>query len=200
MIVYGTRATLLKSEYFFEPCPNCKATNSVQISIFGRYAHIFWIPFFPIGKKGVSVCSNCKQVLKDKDMPDSLKLSYDNLKAHTKTPVWNFSGLGIVALVAIGLTISENHKNDKIGRYLAAPKKGDVFQLKFNDTVYTLYQVAKVDPDTVFFFSGKYQTNTETGLDDLEAKGFDTDSVEGVSKGALAAMHKKDDIIDIVRK
>jgi hypothetical protein len=200
MIVYGTRATLTKSEHLFEPCPNCKNTNSLQISVFQRYAHIFWIPFFPIGKKGVSVCSNCNQVLKDKEMPASLKLSYDNLKSQAKIPVWNFSGLFIIALIAIAVTISQNHKNDKIGKYLLAPKKGDIFQIKLDDTTYTVYQVAKVDADTVFFFGGKYQSNTETGLDGLEARGFNTDSVEGVSKAGLAAMHKKDDIIDIERK
>jgi len=199
MIVYGTRATLLKSEYLFEPCPNCKATNSVQISIFGRYAHIFWIPFFPIGKKGVSVCSNCKQVLKDKDMPDTLKLSYDNLKTHAKTPIWNFSGLAIVALVAIGLTISENHKNDKIGRYLAAPKKGDIFELKLADTVFTLYKVQKADADTIYFSPAKYQTNLETDVSSLSVRGFDEDSVYAVPKSSLLKMNKKEEILDIER-
>jgi len=31
------------------------------MSIFGRYAHIMWIPFFPVGKTQVAECTRCKR-------------------------------------------------------------------------------------------------------------------------------------------
>src|SRR6185503_173866 len=199
MIVYGRRATALKTQVLFEPCPSCRTTNSVQITVFQRYAHIFWIPMFPIGKTGVSVCANCRQVLKLKDMPSGLRLAYDNIKEDTRIPVWHFSGLALIVVAIIAGSISEKNKAEKVSKFILNPKKGDIFELKIKDNVYTLYKVQAVEKDTVFFAANKYQTNLETGLDDLQKKPFDTDSVYGVAKAALIEMNRKEEIIDIDR-
>lgn len=71
----------------------------MNVYVFQRYAHIFWIPFVPIGKTGASQCSHCKQVLKLKQMPGPLRLAYDNVALRTKIPFWTFIGAGLVALV-----------------------------------------------------------------------------------------------------
>ena len=199
MIVYGSKATLLKSEFISEPCPNCNTNNTMQMSIYQRYAHIFWIPFFPIGKIGVSACSNCKQVLKDKNMPASLKLSYENLKSQTQPPIWNFAGLGIVAVIAIAVTINDNQTKKKVSRLVLTPKPGDVLHIKEKDTSYTLYKLTKVTKDSVYLVTCKYQTDQESGLDDLEGKGFDT--VENaLSRSEFAGMNTDEKILDIDRK
>ena len=199
MIVYGRRATVLKTQVLFEPCPNCRTTNSVQITVYQRYAHIFWIPMFPIGKTGVSVCVNCRQVLKLKEMPSGLRLAYDNLKADTRIPIWHFSGLALIVVAIIAVSISEKNKAEKVSKLILNPKTGDLFELKIKDTVYTLYKVLKVEKDTVFFFANQYHTNVEAGLDDLKKKPFDMSETYGIPKIALIRMNKKDEIIDIDR-
>ncbi len=200
MIIYGTRSTLLKTEYLFEPCPNCNTANSVQMNVFQQYAHIFWIPIFPIRKTGVSVCTNCRQVLKEKQMPASLKLSYQNLKSDTKIPIWHFTGIFLVFLVVIAVVISDKQTSDKVSKLIMSPKKDDVFQIKLKDDVYTLYKVKKVEGDTVYFFANKYQTSEESGLSGLSDKEFDTAETYGLSKSELNNMNKNDEIIDIERK
>ncbi len=199
MIVYGRRATALKTQVLFEPCPNCRTTNSVQITVYQRYAHIFWIPMFPIGKTGVSVCANCRQVLKLADMTPDLHLAYDHIKSSTRIPIWHFSGLALIVVAIIAVSISEKNKAEKVSKLILNPQKGDIFELKIKDTIYTLYKVLKVEKDTVFFAANKYQTDQETGLDDLQKKPFDTDSVYGVPKTALIEMNRKEEIIDIDR-
>jgi hypothetical protein len=69
--------------------------------VFQRYAHIFWIPFFPIGKTGASQCGHCKQVLKEKEMPSSLKMAFDDVKSRTKTPYWTFAGVAIIVVLIV---------------------------------------------------------------------------------------------------
>ena len=101
MIVYGSKAKLLAKETLFEKCPHCGKPNSVEMHVFQRYAHIFWIPFFPIGKTGASQCAHCKQLLKLKEMPPDLRLAYDNLKAQTKTPIWTWSAAAIIGVLII---------------------------------------------------------------------------------------------------
>jgi hypothetical protein len=199
MIVYGSKATLLKSEFISEPCPNCNNNNSIQMSVYQRYAHIFWIPFFPIGKMGVSACSNCRQVLKDKNMPASLKLSYQNLKSQTRTPVWNFAGLGIVAVIAVSVMVNDNQTKKKVSRLILTPKPGDVLHVKEKDTSYTLYKLTRVTKDSVYLVLCKYESDQENDLDNLEAKGFDT--VENaLSRSEFVEMNTNEKILDIDRK
>jgi len=200
MIIYGTKATLLKAEFIFDPCPNCRTANSVQINVYQRYAHIFWIPFFPIGKTGISVCNDCRQVLKLDQMPPSLKSSYDNIKAHTRIPVWTFAGIFLVAMGIIAIIISEKQKDEKVSKFILSPKKDDVFEIKLKDNEYTLYKVQRLEKDTVYFYANKYQTNQETGLSDLADKEYDTGMSYGLSKSELIKMNKNDEIIDIDRK
>ena len=101
MIIYGWRATQVANESIAESCPSCKNQNALQMFVFQRYAHIFWIPMFPIGKSGASQCGHCKQVLKSKQMPADVKLAYENVAAQAKIPYWTFAGLAIIAVLVI---------------------------------------------------------------------------------------------------
>jgi len=91
MIIYGIRNKELIKEHITDKYPNCGTQNSIDMHVFQKYAHVFWTPFFPLGKTGVSQCDHCKQVLKLKEMPSSLTNVYENLKSQTKTPIWTFT-------------------------------------------------------------------------------------------------------------
>ncbi|WP_121810131.1 hypothetical protein [Mucilaginibacter kameinonensis] len=202
MIIYGIKAKLLKSEITSDTCPNCNTANSIQMNVFQRWAHIFWIPFFPIGKTGVSQCLNCKQVLKLKEMPASLKLSYDNLKVQTKIPVWTFAGCFLIVIGSIFFYISEKQKSKKVNQWVLSPQKNDVFHIKLKNDHYTLYKVNKVSGDSVYLALNKYEVDREDGLDDIAAKGdtaYDS-AQEGIAKPFLVEMAKEGTILDIERK
>ncbi len=202
MIIYGTRGKELAKEIITDKCPNCGTQNSIDMHVFQNYAHVFWIPFFPTGKTGVSQCDHCKQVLKLNQMPSSLKDSYENIKTQTKTPVWMFAGLALVAALIVVGVISEKQKGEKNSKLILIPQVGDIFEIKTKEGQYTLYKVGEVSHDSVFLQFHNYETNKMSGLNDLKKKGDNayTEEMYGVSKGELKQMLDKDEIIDIDRK
>lgn len=202
MIVYGIRGKLLKNEISTVSCPNCNTANSIQMNVFQRWAHIFWIPFFPIGKTGVSQCLNCKQVLKLKEMPASLRLSYDNLKAQSSTPIWTFTGIGVIIVIAIFGYFGEKQTAKRISKWVLAPQKNDIYHVKLKNDHYTLYKVDHIVGDTVYLALNKYETDREDGLSDMAAKGdtaYDL-AQQGLPKSLLIDMAKEGSILDIDRK
>lgn len=199
MIIYGSRNKELANEHLADKCHNCGTQNSVVLHLFQRYAHVFWIPFFPIGKTGVSQCSHCKQVLKGKEMPPPLRASYENLKAHTRIPVWTFSGSVLLAILIITAIISDRKNDERNAKLILAPQSGDIFEIKIKNNGYTLYRVEEVKGDSVFVQANNYGTSKITGLDDLKNKGYSAE-VFGFSKSELKQMLDKGEIVNIDRE
>ena len=202
MLIYGTKSKQLTKEVLIDKCQSCGKQHSIDMHVFQKYAHVFWIPFFPLGKTGVSQCDHCKQVLKLKEMPDSLRSSYETLKAQTKTPVWMFSGIALIA-VLITVGVISSRENDKLNQqYIAAPIIGDLFEVKSRGDQYTLYKVEQVRGDSVFVSMNEYLANKPSGLKDLKSKGDASFSEEvvGYSKAELKKMLDSGEIMDIDRK
>ena len=202
MIVYGTRSSQLAKEMVPQKCTNCGTANSVDLYLFQKYAHVFWIPFFPVGKTGISQCNNCKQVLKQKEMPPSLQSSFENLRKDYKAPVWMFAGLALVALIIISATISNKRQDERNAKLILLPRHGDVFEIKTKSNQYTLYRVQEVKGDSAFLQLNNYETNKLTGLSDLKRKGDEaySDELFSFSKAELKAMLEKGEIMDIQRQ
>lgn len=199
MIIYGMRASLQKTEPLADNCPNCNTSGSVQMNVFQRYAHIFWIPVFPIGKTGVSQCTSCRQILKQKEMPASIKLGYENLKTHTKIPVWTFSGLLIIALAIAGFAIADKQKASRVSKMLTSLHKDDVLEVKVKDDQYTLFKVDHVTGNLVYVAFNKFQTNMESSIDDLKDKEFDNSVIKEFPVSQLIS-NNDFEVIDIDRK
>jgi hypothetical protein len=202
MIIYGVKNKQLLKESVMDKCPHCGTQNNIDIHIFEKYAHVFWIPFFPTDKTGVSECKHCKQVLKLKEMPDALRNSYENLKPQTKTPIWMFSGLAlIVAFVTIAI-ITGKQKDERNGQLIITPQKGDVYEIKTDDRNYTLYKIAEVQNDSVYIHPSNFQSNKASGLAELKRKGNSVYSEDliGFSKTELKQMLDKGEIRDIERE
>lgn len=202
MIVYGTKGTQIAKELLVDKCPNCGTQNSVELYIFQKYAHVFWIPFFPIGKTAVSQCGHCKQALKLKEMPPVLQDDYQRMKQQSKTPVWTFSGLALVVLlIVIGVVTSRNN-DARNAKLIAAPQTGDVYEVKTPENQYTLYKVASVTGDSVFVRMHQYETNGSSGLTELKNRGDAaySEEVTAFLKSELKEMLDKGGIVDVDRK
>ncbi|WP_298121335.1 zinc-ribbon domain-containing protein [Flavobacterium sp.] len=117
MIFYGTKASNIKNGQIINvDCPHCQTNTSMIYSVFGRYAHVYWIPFFPIGRVTVTECNSCKKTFEFSELPQPIqeKLLREKEKGGAKTPIWMFSGLGIIAvLVAIGIYSSGETEKKK---------------------------------------------------------------------------------------
>jgi hypothetical protein len=202
MIIFGSKATQVATKNINDECTNCGTQNSIQMIVLQKYAHVFWIPFFPIGKTGVTQCSHCKQVLEKKEFPDNLKNHFEALKLTGKTPVWTFSGLAALSILIIWGVVSTSQKNEKNASLILTPQKGDIYEVKMDYDQYTLFKVENVAGDTVFIIINEYETNKVTGLVDLKNKGDEAFIQEPLPmlKTALKSMLEKGEIINIDRK
>jgi phage FluMu protein Com len=202
MIIYGSKATQVATENINDKCPNCGTQNSIQMTVFQKYAHVFWIPFFPIGKTAATQCSHCKQVLQKKEFTGNLNNDYETLKSNSKTPIWTFSGLALLTALIIWGTISGKQNDEKNAKLILTPQKGDIYEIKKDYKQYTLYKVENIAGDTVFVFVNQYETNKITGLSGLKNKGDEAFIQEPlpILKKELKVMLDKGEIIDIDRK
>ena len=202
MIVYGSKASQMATEKTNETCASCGTPGSIQMTLFQRYAHIFWIPLFPIGKVGVTECSHCRQVLEKKAFSRNLNTSYEVMKSKTKTPVWTFSGLAVLTVLIAWGVVTGKQNDERNAALILVPQQGDVYEVKKEDKQYTLFKVESVVGDTVLVLLNEYETNKVTGLSDIKAKGEEAYDAEAlpILKADLKAMLEKGEIIDIDRK
>lgn len=201
MIIYGTRSAKTGKETVLENCPDCKAFG-LDIQVLQKYAHVFWIPFFPLKKTGIATCTQCNRGWTEDQMPGNMKLSFLTVKANTKRPIWSFSGLFLVAILVSWGVIMESEKNKKIAELVLAPKNGDLYQVKTNDGNYTLFRVISVHGDTIIVNPHSFETNKASGLGDLKHKGENAWLQDSVffTLPALKQMQIDGDIYDIERK
>ncbi len=202
MIVYGTRSKLLAKELVTDKCPHCGTQNSTEIHVYQKWAHVFWIPFFPLGKVSASECAHCKQVLKEKEMTSSMQSILQDVKSRSKTPVWTFSGLALLAVLITWAVINDKKTDEKIAKLILAPQAGDIFEIKTPESQYTLYKVAGIQGDSVMIQQNNMETNKPSGLRKIKEQGDAGYSEEliSVSKAELKSWFDKGEIIDVERK
>lgn len=199
MIIYGTRATHLKSgQLSHVACPNCGTTGSITASVFAKHAHIFWIPFFSIGRTGASQCQHCKQVLKENEMPASVGAAYRHLENETRVPIWNFAGLALVAVLIGYGSYASGETAKKEQAYLNDPIPGDLYEVKI-DGNYTTFRIEAVHSDSLLVSWNNYAVNKTTGLNDIEK---DENYAEPVSlaRTEVAALKSGNGIYHIYRR
>jgi len=112
IIFYGLKASKL-GEFDIEgtKCPYCKQEEPQHVSVFGRYAHLFWIPLFPLGKKKVAECTHCKKTYSLSAFSPQLKAKYKKHKNSIKRPLWHWFGISLIAgiLLIAGITLGFSH-------------------------------------------------------------------------------------------
>ena len=202
MIIYGTRARQLAAENIVDKCPTCSSQNTLSMHVYQQYAHVFWIPFFPIKKLGAVGCTHCKGVVDHKELSRSpLGDAYNNVKAQTKTPVWMFAGLALVAvLITIGVVAAQQEKT-RNSAYLSAPQDGDVYELKTENNHYALILVEQVKGDSVYVRLSNYEVDKHVSIEKLQSmnKGQYADELSVLSKVELKALWDKGQIVDAKR-
>jgi hypothetical protein len=202
MIIYGSRATQVAKEIANEKCPQCGTQHSTDIHVFQRYAHVFWIPFVPIGKIGASECHHCKQVLREKEMSPGLKKDYQNIRSRAKTPVWTFIGLALVGFAIVYGTFESSKKSARNATLALAPQRGDLLEIKTKSNQYTVYKVEDVQADSVYVRPSQYETNKMSGLAKIEGKeeAAWSEDLAVMSTKHIKTLYDKGTILNIIRK
>lgn len=200
MIIYGTKSVnLLSKNSKNTACPNCQTEGSITYHIYRKHAHIFWIPLFPLGKKGYSECAHCKNVLEPKEMPRNMQMELDTIKNEASGPIWQFAGLAIIAILIIwGAFANEQDKKMEL-QYIASPEVNDVYEYKSESGSYSTMKVVEVSDDSVFVVPNMYETNKMTKVYKIDKAENYSEDVYGISMTDLNLMYTDGDIFDINR-
>jgi len=201
MIVYGKRKSAISTQENREQCDNCGTRRSIQLRVYQHYLHVFWIPFFPLRKTGVSECRHCGQVLNKKDFSSNLESEYTILKFNSRTPLWTFIGIGLLLILSISGIYNRRQRAIRSASYIANPIVDDLYKVKRDIRHYTLFKVDKVAGDTVFLLVSLYETNKFSGLSELISKGNAAYDLEPIPmlRWELIEMFEKGEIMRIIR-
>jgi len=105
-MIYGWRGAKIASYKIPNTiCRFCNCSEPQRVTEFGKYAHVMWIPLFPIGKSKVSECTSCLRTIEEKDFPSDLRANMAEKSSAVKRPIWHYLGLiligGFIALSTI---------------------------------------------------------------------------------------------------
>ena len=56
-------------------CNACRHQGKVDMHVFSKCVHLFFIPFFPVGKIGYASCQQCQARVDEYEMPEEMKRS-----------------------------------------------------------------------------------------------------------------------------
>jgi hypothetical protein len=150
-------------------CPNCHL-QGLDIKIYRKYFHVFYLPCFPYGKKLARVtCKHCGQ---DVEI-DSLINRYEN---KLRTPVYLYT-LPILFLLLIIFSVIEGRiRHKELEQLVANPNIGDVYHIEReqnNGAQYFFLRLDKFEGDSLVFYHSNYQYHElvyEFGADDYFEK------------------------------
>jgi hypothetical protein len=148
-ILYGRRTVCIKSDIDnHKVCNSCQSMG-VDVSVYREYFHLFFLPVAPSGPKDVKInCSQCRE-------PKWYKDAAEVYEKATRTPIYFYSGLiivaGLIILLVIGNIDTKNYK----ASYVANPKVGDVYTItkEENDTTYYYFlRVSQINGDSIWAY------------------------------------------------
>jgi hypothetical protein len=174
--------------------------DAYDIEVRQRYAHIFWIPLFPIGKIWGLRKKADNQLY---EMPAAVRL---HVQQNTRIPsvsVWAFSGLLLVGLIGIIAMISnyvsevqnrnamkEYYKKEYADKMAMAqqPQRGDVYEFMDKDSYRSdKYMVDSVGADKTMFLvqldDGR-RTDHTIRLSQADVKNYLSEEMDYDFKGA----------------
>ena len=200
MIIYGTRAVhLTSSQSSNTTCPKCATKDSLIFSVFSKHAHIFWIPLFPIGKTGFAQCKYCNHEMEKKEMPDHVRKAFLVAKGDTNVPIWQFSGLILIAGLAVfGYFQGKEYKKEELTR-INAPKVEDVYKYKTEGGNYSTMKISSITEDSVFVRFNDYETNKKSGVKEINILANYSELNYGMSKEDVKKQYAEGKIYDVIR-
>jgi hypothetical protein len=201
MVIYGTTSKNLKTGQIINvDCPHCEKNTSMTYSVFGKYAHVYWIPFFPISKIRITECNTCKKTFEYKDLTEAIKTKFarEKEKNPVKTPIWLYSGLFIVAAYILFLIYDSGETKKNEAHYLKSPKVGDVYSFKSNFGFYSSMKVFEVKKDSLYVLMNEMQVDQSTGISKIDNE-ENYKEIYSFSKEQIKKMYKEDEIYEIER-
>jgi len=162
------------------PCPSCGSTGTVQMLVAQKYSTVFFIPYAPMGQEAVAHCHNCGATFNKKTFTESLKQSYN--KITKRPPLWMYIGSGLSAAFMVFVVWLIVHMQRENERMALQPETGNVYDVRINDKVFTLFKVTAVKGDSIYLVQNQYTAGDYSGFDQLRDKPYQAEA---------HAVHKK---------
>ena len=200
MIFYGTSSSRLKDGRISNiECPNCKKQTSMNYAVFGKYAYLYWIPVFPIGKENILECNDCKKTFNLIELPQKIKNRFETEK-HTGIPILHFSGAAIIVCFIAYLAYSISKDKELEAIYIQEPKVGDVYSVK-SDTYgrFTSLKIRFVTNDSIFVLFNNYEIDKRSAINEIDVEENYSLTSEGFSKKEIISLYEDKTIYEIKR-
>ncbi len=201
MIFFGTKGSHLNSERKGGlKCDSCNEVTNHNISVYGKYGYLYWIPVFPMSKKVFSECTNCNITNDFDTMNEKLRFASADVKRNSKTPLWYWSGLAIIAiLISIGYYYNAQHDKD-VARYIQEPIVGDIIEYKVKETgYYSTLKIKLVTQDSIFVIPNNYETDKKSGISGIDKSKNYTTEPYSLGKNEIKNLFDKGLFYDINR-
>lgn len=204
MIVYGINGTTLATGRLEGGvCLKCKTADSVVMVARSEHFHVFWVPMFPVFKSGGTICESCGHTVKDAKLPEKYKPVLKSLKKSRMAPLWQFSGLFIVAIALTYFSVSarlDNKENTNIIDLLNNPVVGDKYECKVEMGRYSIWKVIRIESDLVYVRYNAYSTERKSELSDIDIDENYTDLEFNWLKESLVNHYKAGKLIGVIRE
>ena len=202
MIIYGTNGAHMRTTPLpGVACPGCTASNTLQLSVFSRYVHLYWVPLFPLNKPTVARCGHCQQTWEGKAISAELRAPALALKQATRIPLWHWSGVAAV-VTFMGWGALESTRSNREGTaYLAQPQVGDIYTVRAtdDDPNYSLLKVVAVKGPTVDVVPNDYQIDNSHPIEALNAPANYNKESFPLTQFELQIMRNKGQLTDVDR-
>lgn len=193
MIFYGTKSTAIKNGVIRNvSCPHCQTNTVMNYTVYGRYAHIYWIPFFPIGKQQILECNHCKSTYELKNLPEAIKQKFHKEQEQNpvKTPITHFTFLIIISLGIAFAFFSSLKSNSDSKEFSENPKVGDVFFETTSTGKYSTSRVTKVTKDSVFVLVNNMEIEQKSNIDQINIDSNFTTVKDSYSRKQIIDFYK----------
>ena len=168
MIIFGLRSAHISTENLKSTsCPKCNSQGSLWISVFRKHTHLFWVPCFPLNKYTGIECSHCKLVLRETEIPRSLSQASMNIKQSSKGPLWQFSGLILIASFIAYVYFSTKHDESDLNEKMTHPKIGDLYEVRTKLGEYTYYKLVTISDDSIYLQTNKFTLTNPSHLPEI---------------------------------
>lgn len=180
-------------------CPKCGAKHSMEMTIYSDYMSIYYVPIVTLGKKGVITCKECDLYAEDRHMGPISKEQFKREKSKVRIPIWHFSGLFGIAVILIGIVISDVLDKRENDHLILDPQAGDVYVYKTEDEHYTTFKITGRSEDSIFFINNEYEVFESTDIYSINSEKKYDDEERFLFFGELYDMYVDGTIIDIKR-
>ena len=202
MILYGTKGAHVRTAPLpGSSCPACTATGSMKASVYSRYAHVYFIPFFPFSKTALTQCDHCQQAWEEKGLPTQLQPAVRELKKSTRFPLWSWAGVAVLVLGLAGASVAGRYHERDRAAWLAAPHVGDIYTIHSpgDSTKYSLLKVLSAKGNTVEVATNEYETTDSSPANELNSPEKYSKESQSLTVLDLQIMHNKGELTDVDR-